>query len=109
MYARNKFFVSREGFNNRLTGILWRSNKAFTIHASVENNTIPLSCVQFNQFEGERVNLKGKEIWFQPDEQAIIVDDFQIENYKNIVNQKESFYIVKNILQEEQSQNIKIN
>lgn len=108
MYARNKLLISRAGFNRQITGIFGRSNETVTIYVDVENDTIPLPCVQFSQFEGERVNWKGKEICLQPGEQTLIFDDFQVENYKNKVNPGGPIYIINKYTPEEQSQNIKI-
>ena len=108
MYARNKLLISRAGFNRQVTGIFGRSNETITIYAEADNDTIPLPCIQFSQFEGDRVNWKGKEICLQLGEQTIIFDDFQVQNYKNKVNPGGPIYIINKYTSEEQSQNIKI-
>ena len=107
-YARNKLLMSRAGSNRQITGIYGVSNETITVYVSADNSTIPLPCLQFSQFAGERVFWKGKEKCLKLGEQTLIVDDFLVDNYKYKVNPGGPIYILNTYSPEQQSENVKI-
>ena len=107
-YARNRLLISRAGLNRQITGIYGRANDSITVYVSVENDTIPLPCLQFSQFAGDRINWKGKQQCLKSGEQTLLFEDFQVDNYKNQVNPGGPIYILNAYTPEQQSQNIKI-
>ena len=107
-YARNNLLLSRAGLNRQITGIYGKTNDTITVFVSAENDSMPMPCLQFSQFAGERVNWKGKEQCLKSGEQTLKFDDFQVDNYKYKVNPGGPIYITNPYTQEEQKQNIKI-